>query len=68
MAEFQYKITSTWNQQTLFYLDSGQHPRMGFKPATASRLETVNEFTDRMHSALTEARLPLAKAQEDMTR
>src|SRR5712664_4004582 len=42
---------------------------MGFEPAQpASHLETVNEFTDRMHSALTEAKAALAKAQEDMTR
>jgi hypothetical protein len=41
---------------------------MGFEPAQPmSRLETVNEFTDRMHSALTEAKAALAKAQEDMT-
>jgi hypothetical protein len=41
---------------------------MGFKPAQpASRSETVNEFTDRMHSTLTEAKAALAKAQEDMT-
>jgi hypothetical protein len=41
---------------------------MGFEPAQpASCLETVNEFTDRMHSTLTEAKAALAKAQEDMT-
>jgi hypothetical protein len=41
---------------------------MGFEPAQpASHLETVNQFTDRMHSMLTEAKAALAKAQEDMT-
>jgi hypothetical protein len=41
---------------------------MGFEPAQpVSRLETVNEFMDRMHSALTEAKATLVKAQEDMT-
>jgi len=70
MAEFQYNNhVHSGTQQTPFYLDSGQHPRMGFEPAQpASRLETVNEFTDGMHSALTEAKAALAKAQEDMTR
>jgi transposase InsO family protein len=70
MAEFQYNNhIHSGTQQTPFYLDSGRHPRMGFEPAQpASRLETVNEFTDRMHSALTEAKAALAKAQEDMTR
>ena len=70
MAEFQYNNhIHSGTQQTPFYLDSGRHPRMGFEPAQpASRLETVNEFTDRMHSALTEAKAALAKAQDDMTR
>jgi len=70
MAEFQYNNhIHSGTQQTPFYLDSGRHPRMGFEPAQpASRLETVNEFTDRMHSALTEAKAALVKAQDDMTR
>jgi hypothetical protein len=70
MAEFQYNNhVHSGTQQTPFYLDSGQHPRMGFKPAQpASRLETVNQFTDRMRFALTEAKAALEKAQEDMTR
>jgi hypothetical protein len=69
MAEFQYNNhVHSRTQQTPFYLDSGQHPRMGFKPAQpTSCLETVNEFTDRMHSTLTEAKTALAKAQENMT-
>jgi hypothetical protein len=69
MAEFQYNnhIHSS-TQQTPFFLDLGQHPRMGFEPSPPSRLETVNEFTDWIQSALTEARSALAKAQDDMTR
>jgi transposase InsO family protein len=64
MVEFQYNNhVHSRTQQTPFY------PRMGFEPAQpTSCLETVNEFTDRMHSALTEAKAALAKAQEDMTR
>ena len=44
MAEFQYNNhIHSGTQQTPFYLDSGQHPRMGFKPAQPeSHLETVN--------------------------
>ena len=42
---------------------------MGFEPTQpASRLETVNEFTDWMRSALTEAKSVLAKAQDNMSR
>src|SRR5882762_4048479 len=55
IAEFQYNNhIQSGTQQTPFYLDSGQHPRIGFKPAQpASHLETVNEFMDRMHFTLT---------------
>jgi transposase InsO family protein len=70
MAEFQYNnhIHSS-TQQTPFLLDTGRHPRMGFEPTQSpSHLETVNEFTDRMNSALMEAKSALAKAQDDMSR
>ena len=40
---------------------------MGFEPhQEESQLETVNEFRDRMDSALSEARSALRKAKEDM--
>jgi transposase InsO family protein len=70
LAEFQYNNhVHSGTQQTPFLLDTGRHPRMGFEPMRpASHLETVNEFTDRMHSALTEAKSALAKAQDDMSR
>jgi hypothetical protein len=70
MAEFQYNNhIHSGTQQTPFLLDTGRHPRMGFEPTQSpSHLETVNEFTDRMHSALTEAKSALAKAQDDMAR
>jgi hypothetical protein len=69
MAEFQYNNhVHSRTQQTSFYLDSSRHSCVAFEPAQpASPLETVNEFTDRMHSTLTEAKAALAKAQEDMT-
>jgi len=41
---------------------------MGFEPSQVpSRLETVNEFTERMKSATEEAKSAIRKAQEDMT-
>jgi hypothetical protein len=69
MAEFQYNnhIHSS-TQQTPFFLDSGQHLRMGFEPQQPSWLESVNEFTDRMKLALEEAKSALAKAKDDMAR
>jgi hypothetical protein len=42
---------------------------MGFEPnQRPSRLETVNEFTDRMKTTLDEAKAALVKSKEDMTR
>jgi hypothetical protein len=69
MAEFQYNnhIHSS-TQQTPFFLDSGQHPRMGFEPQAPFHLESVNEFTDRMKLALEEAKATLNKAKDDMAR
>jgi len=41
---------------------------MGFEPSQVpSRLETVNEFMERMKSATEEAKSAIRKAQEDMT-
>jgi len=69
-AEFQYNnhIHSSNSTDTV-PTGHRQHPRMGFEPTQSpSHLETVNEFTDRMHSALTEAKSALAKAQDYMSR
>jgi len=56
-------------QQPPFLLNTGWIPHMGFEPSQApSRLETVNEFTERMKSAMEEAKSAIRKAQEDMTR
>ena len=42
---------------------------MGFElNQVPSRLETVNEFMERMKSATEEAKSAIRKAQEDMTR
>jgi hypothetical protein len=42
---------------------------MGFEPDwPQSRLESVNEFTDRMKSTLEEAKAALAKSKDDMAR
>jgi len=69
IAEFQHNnhIHSVM-QQSLFLLDTGRIPHMGFEPSQVpSRLETVNEFTERMKSATEEAKSVICKAQEDMT-
>ena len=56
-------------QHTPFLLDTGRHPWMGFEPhQPLSKVEAVNEFTDRMKNTLEEAKSALAKAKDDMTR
>jgi len=46
MVEFQYNNhIHASTQQTLFLLDCGQHPRMGFEPKQSAQIEAVNEFT-----------------------
>jgi hypothetical protein len=50
-------------------LDTGQVPRMGFKPGQhCSHLDTVNKFKDRMKEALDEAKAALTKSKDDMVR
>ena len=68
LAEFQYNNhVHSSTRETPFMLDTGRHPRMGFEPyQPPSRLETVNEFKERMQGALDEAKAALAKAKEDM--
>jgi hypothetical protein len=69
MAEFQYNNhVHSSTQQTPFFLDSGQHLRMGFEPQQPSWIESANEFTDRMELALEEAKVALTKAKDDMAR
>jgi hypothetical protein len=70
LAEFSYNNhVHSSTQQTPFLLDTGRHPRMGFEPhQPPSRVEAVNEFTDRMKATLEEAKSALAKAKDDMAR
>ena len=70
LAEFQYNNhVHSSTQHPPFLLDAGRLPRMGFEPdRLASRLESVNEFTDRMASTLEEAKAALSKSKDDMAR
>jgi len=68
MVEFQHNnhIHSA-TQQPPFLLDTGWLPCMGFEPRqNPSGLETVNEFTERMKTAIEEAKSAIHKAQDDM--
>jgi len=68
MAEFQHNNhVHSATQQPPFLLDTGRLPRMGFEPRqNPSGLETVNEFTERMKTAIEEAKSTIRKAQDDM--
>jgi transposase InsO family protein len=69
MAEFQYNNhMQSSTQPTPFMLDCRQHPRMGFELQQPCRLESANEFTDRMRLAMEKAKASLTKAKDDMTR
>jgi len=70
MAEFQHNnhVHST-TQQPPFLLDTGRLPCIGFEPQqNPSGLETVNEFTERMRTAINEAKSAIRKTQDDMKR
>jgi len=70
MAEFQHNnhVHST-TQQPSFLLNTGRLPHMGFKPRqNPFSLETVNEFTERMRTAIDEAKSTIHKAQDDIKR
>jgi len=70
MAEFQYNnYVYTSIQQTLFLLDTGQDPCMGFEPRQwPSRLETVNKFMEKIETTIKEAKSTIWKVQDNMTR
>jgi len=68
MAEFQHNNhVHSAAQQPPFLLNTRQLPCMGFEPRqNPSGLETVNEFTERMRTAIEEAKSTIRKTQDDM--
>ena len=70
MAEFQHNNHVHFTtQQPLFLLNTRRLSCMGFKPwQNPSSLETVNEFTERMRTAIDKAKSAICKAQDDMKR
>jgi hypothetical protein len=53
-------------QQTPFMVDTGRHPCMGFEPQQpCSKLESVNEFADRMALGIEEVKSALTKAKDE---
>jgi len=70
LAEFQHNNhVDSATQQPPFLLDTGWLPHMGFEPQqNPSSLETVNEFTERMRTAIKETKSAIHKAQDNMKR
>ena len=70
LAEFQHNNhVHSATQHPPFLLDTGRLSRMGFKPRrNPSSLEMVNEFTERMRTAIEEAKSTIRKAQDDTKR
>jgi len=70
LAEFQHNNhVHSATQHPLFLLDTRRLLRMGFEPRqNPSGLETVNEFTERMRTAIEKAKSTIRKAQDDMKR
>jgi len=70
MAEFQHNnYVHSATQQPPFLLDTRRLSRMGFEPQqNPSGLETANEFTERMRTAIDEAKSTIHKAQDDIKR
>jgi len=68
LAEFQHNNhVHSATQHLPFLLDTGRLPRMGFEPRqNPSGLETVNKFTERMRTAIEEAKSTIRKAQDDV--
>src|SRR6266487_1581262 len=67
MMEFQYNNhVHSSTQNTPFMLDTSHYPCMGFEPHSQAVMETANEFAERMHESLEEAKAALAKAKDDI--
>jgi hypothetical protein len=67
LGEFAYNNhVHSSTQQTLFMVDTGQHPHMGFEPQQPwSHMESVNKFKDCMARGLKEAKAALTKVKDE---
>jgi hypothetical protein len=70
LTEFAYNNhTHSVTLHTPFFISTGRHPPMGFKPnKPPSMVEVVNGFANPMKSTLEEAHAALMKPKDDMAR
>ena len=67
IAEFAYNDqVHTSTQTSLFMLNTGQNPRLGFEPIHETQLKSLDNFTFRMAQAMEEAWAALVKAADNM--
>ena len=67
IVEFTYNNqVHTSTQTSLFMLDTGQHPQLGFTPIHETRLKSLDNFMSRMAQATEEAQAALVKAADNM--
>jgi hypothetical protein len=69
LAQFAYNnhIHSS-TRRTPFEIVTGRHPRMGVEPRRTTRVEAVEEFSQRMKKVMEETRSALKQAATDMAR
>jgi hypothetical protein len=69
LAEFSHNNrVQASTRQTPFMLNYGQHPRLGVEPTKTTKVESVDDFVQRMKANQEEARAALHQAAEDMAR
>jgi len=56
----------TTTKTSLFKVNYGQNPRMGFEGRRKGKYETVGKFMEKMRKIQEEAKAALGKAQEEM--
>src|SRR5258708_4004704 len=67
LVEFAYNNkVHTATCQTLFELDTGQHPRLGVEPMRTSTIEAADAFAPQLDHAQEEAKAALEWAADDM--
>src|SRR6266436_3471906 len=67
LAEFAYNNkVHTATCQTLFKLDTGQHPHLGVEPMRTSTVEAADTFTQQLDCTQEEAKAALEQVADDM--
>jgi len=56
----------TTTKTSLFKVNYGQNPRMGFEGRRKGKYETVGKFMEKMRKIQEEAKAALGKAQEEI--